>query len=86
MSNIKNQKGQALVEAILIMALFLITTRIATDYMRNNEVIRNMVETPWNKIKNLIETGNDTSAHDQAVINHPNHRKRHVSLQGDPPK
>ncbi len=82
-SLIKNQRGQSLVEAILIMFVFILIASAAGQQARQNELLINLVHTPWVALSNLIKNGAIRANTEDANFQHPNHYHRHLSLKGE---
>ncbi len=55
---LKNQRGQFVIEAVLLMIVMLglVTAFIRTA--RETEILSKIVETPWEKTSGMIESGN----------------------------
>lgn len=54
---LNRQKGQILVEGILLMSLLLFITIWATRQMKERKWMENLVQSPWVYIAGMIETG-----------------------------
>lgn len=59
--NREGQKGQLAIEAVLIVILLMSLSLFATKYMRDNNVLANMISGPWKVIAGMMATGNWTS-------------------------
>lgn len=79
----KNQKGQMIIEAILIMVIFLGVSRFVANSFKENELVKKLVKTPWVMLAAMIETGKWESDIETARSFHPNWDRMHVSLKGD---
>ncbi|MCB0414012.1 MAG: hypothetical protein KDD50_06745 [Bdellovibrionales bacterium] len=81
---VKNQKGQMIIEAILILVIFLGASRLVANYFKDNELVKKLVRGPWTSLESMIETGRWYSDVEGARQFHPNYNNMHVSLEGDP--
>jgi hypothetical protein len=66
---LKNQKGQFLIETILLMVITISLMGFIIKTLRERNVLANLVETPWNRTSGMIESGNwnDASTAKQLV-------------------
>ncbi|MCH2534653.1 MAG: hypothetical protein MK008_09460 [Bdellovibrionales bacterium] len=78
---LNNNKGQSLVEAVLLIALFLFISKLAMDGLKNNEFLITMIQKPLVKIASTIENGSP-HASEQPKLDHPNSVNRHISHYG----
>lgn len=53
----KNQKGQALLEGILLLAILMFVATGATKFLQDNKVAAKLVAEPWGKLAGMIECG-----------------------------
>ena len=73
---IQNQKGQMVVESLLIMVLSVSLLIVATKFIKDKEVISHLIAGPWDKTASMIESGT-WSANPQIARNmHPNRGTR----------
>ena len=56
-SSYKNQKGQFVIEAVLLMALSLGLFVAGTRYLREKKVIETAVQGPWAHVASMSESG-----------------------------
>ena len=75
---LKNQKGQALVESILIMLIFLGLFSVVVETLNANDFLHNVTREPWRRLDNMVRTGEWTES-----TGHPGLYKNHLSLRGD---
>lgn len=54
---IKNQKGQFVIEAVLLMVLAMGLMLAAVRGFRDNRLLANLVESPWDRTSGMIESG-----------------------------
>ena len=78
----RNERGQMVVEAVLLIVVFFGVLQIVSQSFKDNELIREIVETPYNKIKNMAQNGNWITDPQDSMYNHPMHLRRHISTQG----
>ena len=79
---IKNQKGQATIEAILIATILLSSSLFIMNQLRQRQVLSKLVQRPWAYIGGMIENG-VWDLPERGVQVHPNHLDRHATPQGD---
>lgn len=78
---VKSNRGQMVVEAILILVIFVgISTFVSTTF-RNNELIAQMVSAPWQSLSGLLQNGVWAPPQAGSTL-HPSHHLRHVSTRG----
>lgn len=78
---LKNESGQFVIEAVLLMVLSIGLLTLALRGMRDSKILGNMVAGPWEKVAGMIESGSWNNA-DTAAKSHPNQLNR--SLSWDP--
>lgn len=79
-----HQKGQAVIEAILILALLLGLSRVVANYFKSNEVLKQLVSGPWQSLSSMIQNGVwDPKGPNNSKAVHPNQHDRHISVLGD---
>lgn len=81
----KNRSGQAIIEAILILALFVSVGTLATGYFKQNELFAQMVSAPWLRLAGMMQNGIWMSPKDGAPL-HPTQYGRYRSIRGDKPE
>jgi hypothetical protein len=54
---VSDQKGQFLVESILLMVVFLGIFIAGTKSLRENHFLSNLIERPWAQVQGMIECG-----------------------------
>ncbi len=77
-----NQKGQFLIEAVLLMIVMASLTILLTSKLREMDYVKKLVAGPWPYLAGVIENG-VWMASDQSRSLHPNHKDRNVSFFGD---
>lgn len=68
-------RGQATIEAMLLIALLLGASSFIGRELRQNEWLAQLVSGPWSRVQNLIENGGWQTKPEQ----HPNFHSRHSS-------
>lgn len=79
----KNQQGQSVVEAVLIMVALFGFVTVVSQGLRQNEIIATLVSGPWQNLSGLIQNGAWAPPH-QSMHLHPNNHRRHITFRGDP--
>ena len=77
MKILKNQQGQSIVEAVLLMVVLVGVATLVTTQLKENEVASKLVSTPWEKLDNMIRYGTWEVDRDAALSNHPNQNRKH---------
>ncbi|RYZ80915.1 MAG: hypothetical protein EOP04_24955 [Proteobacteria bacterium] len=78
-SLLKNEKGQFVIEAVLLMVMSVGLLVLGLRVLRDGNVMSNLVSGPWERMSGMIESGNwDTAA--KAAAKHPNQRNRLQSV------
>lgn len=80
-STLRNERGQFVIEAVLLMVLSIGLLTLALRGLKDGKVLGNLVSGPWTKMAGMIESGSWSPA-DTAAKNHPNQLNR--SLSWDP--
>lgn len=73
-----------IVEAILLMVLFLGVSVAIANYFKDNEVVAQIVSKPWKSMAGVLQNG-VWQEPDRGAAQHPSQHLRHVSIEGDPP-
>lgn len=81
---ISNESGQLTVEAVLILAIFVSVTVAGTRTLRDNQILAQLVQSPWSYIAGMIENS-QWAPPQQGQRRHPHHIHRHGTPQGDRP-
>jgi hypothetical protein len=79
---LRNQSGQATMEAVLIMIAIMSVVTVISRTATNQGFIRNIVEGPWSPLRGMIEDG-VWMRHTISKSHHPNQFPRHQSKRGD---
>ncbi|MGE0762789.1 MAG: hypothetical protein AB7N80_05880 [Bdellovibrionales bacterium] len=80
-----NRRGQAIVESVLILALFVgISTAVGVAF-KENELLSKMVASPWQRLAGMLQNGQWTPINRSSSL-HPSIHARHISVRGDPPQ
>lgn len=76
---LKNEKGQFLIEAVLLMVLSIGLLTVGLRLLRDGNIMSNLISGPWQKMAGMIESGVWDTA-DKAAAKHPNQRARSLSV------
>lgn len=79
---IRNSRGQATMEAVLLMIVFTIIAMKISNVAQSRGFMRSVVEGPWAPMRGMIEDG-VWVRYTESKAYHPNHRIRHQSKKGD---
>ena len=55
--NLKNERGQFALEAVLLMTVMMAVVLAGTKVIRDNNLLANLVESPWERTAGMVETG-----------------------------
>lgn len=80
----RNQSGQAVIEALLIITLLFGAVYIISEQFKSGEYLIQVVEGPWQKLSGIIQNGVWRSPEESMNL-HPSAYDRHISIQGDAP-
>ncbi len=80
----QNNKGQMVVEMILVMLVMLAVFGAVKTGLKNNEAFQTLVQGPWRVLSGMIIAGSWLPP-DQAVEKHPALDSNHGSLRGSDP-
>ncbi|KYG66833.1 hypothetical protein AZI86_07300 [Bdellovibrio bacteriovorus] len=76
---VSNNRGQFLIETVLLMVLTIGLFIGASNFLREKKILSKMIGGPWEKVSGMIEAGVWASP-DQARTKHPNQIKRSLTL------
>ena len=79
----KNQAGQLIVEAVLIIVLLLAVTFTVANFFKKQELIKQLISGPWQSLAGLIENG-VWGTPEKTAVSHPNGHGRHIVITGEP--
>lgn len=80
----KNQRGQFVVEGILLMVVFMGIVAMVAHFFQSNEVLKNLVKTPWTNLAGMLQNS-EWASPDSSQSLHPGHASRHVTIDGVAP-
>lgn len=80
-----NTRGQILIETILILALFLVVGVLVAAGFRQNDLLSQMVASPWVRLSGLLQNGVWLPPEQGAAL-HPSNHLRQISTEGDRPQ
>lgn len=78
-----NQRGQASIEMVLMVALVVMVALAVSKGLRDNEFFANLVSGPWTSVAGLIQNGVWGSP-EATMAKHPNQFLRVSTVEGDP--
>lgn len=78
-----SQRGQAVTEAILIVIVLASVSLMASQYFKNNEVLKKLIKGPFTALSGLLQNGVWASPQ-QGAASHPTAHGRHIVIQGEP--
>jgi hypothetical protein len=78
----KNQRGQAVTESVLIIVLLFGFTFAVASYFRNEEVLKKLITGPFVSLAGMLQNGIWAPA-DKGAASHPTHHFRHIVNTGD---
>lgn len=79
-SLLRNQQGQFVIEAVLLMVLSIGLLTAGLRVLRDGKAISNLVDGPWDRVAGMIESGSWQEPKAAARV-HPNQRSRSLSLR-----
>ena len=82
---LRNEKGQAITEAVLILVMLMGVTFAAASYFKDQELLKHMVQDPWQSLAGMLQNGVWGSPEKTNAI-HPNGHFRHIVIQGESAK
>ncbi len=71
----QNESGQSIVEAVLLMFVFLIIATLVSSQLKENGIAARLIQTPWEKLDNMIRYGTWTTENPEE--HHPAHSEKH---------
>lgn len=77
-----NQKGQQVVEAVLIMVVFMAFTTMVASYFKDKEVLKRLISGPWVNLAGMLQNG-VWLPKEKGAVSHPNGHTRHITIQGE---
>jgi hypothetical protein len=84
MRPLANQRGQFMIEGLLIMVVFMGLVAIVASFFKKNEIFENLVKAPWTSLAGMLQNG-EWLATAQSQTMHPSQSGRHVTILGDKP-
>ncbi len=79
-----SNRGQFLIETVLMMIVLLGLFFWATNQLKQSEIMSSLLEEPWQEVSGMIESGVWMKAK-QARTNHPNQKERGLSYDPNNP-
>lgn len=78
-SLLKNEHGQFVIEAVLLMVLSIGLLTLGLRTLRDGNILGNLVSGPWERVAGMIESGSWNVA-EVSAKKHPNQYNRCLSL------
>lgn len=79
---IRNQRGQQVTEAILIMVVFIGFSTLVGRYFKDKEILKQLITGPWVNLAGMLQNG-VWQPLERGAVSHPNGHGRHISIQGE---
>ncbi|HAG91537.1 MAG TPA: hypothetical protein DCL41_06680 [Bdellovibrionales bacterium] len=81
-SSFKNQKGQAITEAVLMIVVLFAVTVMISSFFKEKQLLAGLIKKPWQDLSGLLQNGvwEDPK---KSGAKHPATYVRHVSLEGE---
>jgi hypothetical protein len=81
-AQLNSEKGQLIVEAVLLMVILTGITVTLTRYFANEEVLKNLITGPWQSLSGMMQNG-EWGPPSQTDAIHPANHSRHVVIVGE---
>ncbi len=78
-SLLRNERGQFLIEAVLLMVLSIGLLTVGLRVLRDGNMLSNLISGPWQRVSGMIESGVWEPAN-KAAARHPNQSSRLLSV------
>ena len=75
---LRNQSGQLMIEAVLLLALTVSLSMVITRYLQENQFAQKLIAQPWSTLSGMVECGVWSGC---GTGKHPNARNRYLSLR-----
>jgi len=82
--SVKNERGQFVVEGILIMVVFFGIVAMVGAFFHKSEVLKNLVKAPWTNLAGMLQNSEWEPA-TSGQARHPARAFRHVTIDGVAP-
>ncbi len=79
---LKNARGQAILESILLVMIAVAVMLVATRSLKNMGYAKSLIQNPWQVLAGMVESGVWKPAA-EARAYHPNVKGRNLSFEGD---
>jgi hypothetical protein len=80
--SLRSQSGQLIVEAVLIIAVFLSITMMTVKMFKDNEVVKNLIHGPWQSMAGILQNG-VWGPPSRTNASHPTGHFRHIIVEGE---
>lgn len=78
----KNQSGQAVTEAVMILVLLFGFTFAVANYFRNEDILKKMITGPFVYLSGMLQNGVWLPP-DKGAPSHPTGHFRHIVVEGE---
>ncbi|MGE4131269.1 MAG: hypothetical protein AB7F86_06500 [Bdellovibrionales bacterium] len=82
MKVVGSQRGQFVVEALLILVVLIGLLTLSARFFREQELVKKLISGPWVNLAGMLQNGVWQPA-DAGAVSHPNGHTRHISIQGE---
>jgi len=79
---IRSQRGQMMIEGVLIMVVLMGMTLLVARYFKDQELLKKLISGPWVSLAGLLQNG-VWLPKDRGTLSHPNGHTRHITIQGE---
>lgn len=79
----RNQRGQFILEAILLMVIFMGLLGLVSSYFNREGILAKLVKAPWVGLAGMLQNGVWLPT-DKGQPLHPSFHHRHVTIEGEP--
>lgn len=83
MFKVRNQKGQTILEYILMMAIFVAAAAFISNKFNEDGLLESLVQAPFKSVSHMISYGTWVTKPSEAVCEHPHVSKFHWSIFED---
>lgn len=80
--DLKSEKGQQIVEAVLIIVLLVGFTFIVANYFKQKEVLKNIITGPFQTLAGMLQNG-VWATREAGTLSHPAGDGRHIVITGE---
>lgn len=78
----RNQRGQAILEAVLIIVMLMGFTMMVANYFKSQEVLKKLITEPFQYVAGMLQNG-VWQPPDKGAAAHPAGHYRHIVITGE---